>query len=255
MSLLDQNMFLQPPADLKLLDNEVHVWGASFKELQSQVEQLAKILSEDEKKRAGRFHFEQDKINFMSGRGLLRIILARYLKIKPQQLQFSYNAYGKPALLPTPGCKTVQFNLSHSEGMVLYAFTRDSEAEPSVHRRIGIDLEYLRPIPELEQIIQQFFSVGETSTILSLPPREKQLAFFQTWTCKEAYLKATGVGLAQLQQIEVSLIPGEADQLLNNMAQKLSSWKLQTLKPAPNYIAAIVVEGQDWVLNCWQWQE
>jgi 4'-phosphopantetheinyl transferase len=237
----EQNIFLLPPPNLKLQDKDVHVWCASFKQLLPQVEQLAKTLSEDEKKRAERFVFEQDQINFMLARGLLRIILSRYLKTKPQQLQFTYNPYGKPALTSVGACKTVQFNLSHSEGMVLYAFTRD--------RKIGIDLEYLRPIPELDQIIQQFFSVSETAAIRSLPNNQKQLAFFQTWTCKEAYLKATGTGLSQLRQVEISLVPGKATQLLNNI------WSIQTIKPAPNYIAAMAVEGQDWTLNCWQWSE
>lgn len=194
------------------------------------------------KKRAHRFHFEQDKTRFIIGRGLLRIILGRYLKIKPEQLQFFYSPTGKPALVSSSS--KVQFNLSHSEEMILYAFTRD--------RFIGIDLEYLRPIPDLKQLIQQFFSVAETSAILSLPVSEQQQAFFQTWTCKEAYLKATGVGLAQLQQVEISLTPGEPYRLLNN---KLSAnrWSLQTLTLAPDYVAALVVEGQDWHLKCWQW--
>lgn len=227
-----------------LLDNEVHVWCTSFKQLLPQVEQLAQILSEDEKNRAERFHFERDKAHFIIGRGLLRIILGRYLEIDPHQLQFLYNPCGKPALVSKKGRDTLPFNLSHSGDMVLYGFTRD--------RKIGIDLEHLRPIPDLEQIIQQFFSVSETSAILSLPSGEQQLAFFQTWTCKEAYLKATGVGLAQLQQVEISLVPGEPYQLLNHQPQS-NLWSLQTLTLTPEYVAALVVEGHDWHLKCWQW--
>lgn len=241
--MLDQNRFVRPPTDLKLLDNEVHVWGASFQQLQPQFEELCKTLSEDEKKRADRFHFEHDKIHFILGRGLLRMILGQYLKIAPQHLQFAYNAYGKPALLPTTSCN-IEFNLSHSQGLVLYAFSCD---------RVGIDLEYLRPIPDLKQIIQQFFSVKETDAILSLPLPEQQLAFFQTWTCKEAYLKATGVGLSQLPQVEVSFEPGQVYRLLNSNDQTLKGWTIQTLTPAPNYKAALVVKGQDWVVNYWQW--
>lgn len=242
--MFEQNFFCLPPADLKLLDNEVHVWSASFKQLLPQVEQLAQTLSKDEKKRAERFHFERDKRHFMIGRGLLRIILGRYLNIEPHQVQFFYNPCGKPALVSRDSCSTLEFNLSHSEDMVLYSFTRD--------RQIGIDLERLRPIPDLEQLIQQFFSVRETSAILSLPSSQQQLAFFQTWTCKEAYLKATGVGLAQLQQVEVSLVQGEPCRLLNHQSQA-NLWSLQTIKLVPDYVAAMVVEGHDWHLKCWQW--
>lgn len=235
-----------PPVDLQLLENEVHVWSASFKQLRLQVEQLSQSLSEDETNRANRFHFEQDKIRFIIGRGLLRFLLGRYLEIEPEQLQFTYSPTGKPAVVSRDGHDLLQFNLSHSEEMVLYAFTRD--------RKIGIDLEYLRPIPDLEPIIQQFFSRGETVAILSLPASEQQLAFLQTWTCKEAYLKATGEGLAKLQQVEISLTPGEPCRLLNHELPA-NPWSLQTLTLAPDYVAALVVEGKDWHLKCWQWSD
>ncbi|MEO8890894.1 MAG: 4'-phosphopantetheinyl transferase superfamily protein [Coleofasciculaceae cyanobacterium] len=127
--------------------------------------------------------------------------------------------------------------------MILYAFTSE--------RQIGIDLEYLRPIPDLKQLIQQFFSIGEASAILSLPASEQQLAFLQTWTCKEAYLKATGEGLAQLSQVEIYLTPGEPYRLVNEL--EANRWSLQTLTLTPEYVAALVVEGQDWHLKCWQW--
>lgn len=239
--MFNKNLFGLPSVDLKLLENEVHVWSASFQQLISQVEQLTQILSEDEKNRANRFHFEQDKIHFIIGRGLLRLLLGRYLAIEPDQLQFAYSPTGKPALVSN---SSLQFNLSHSGEIILYAFTSDHQ--------IGIDLEYLRPIPDLKQLIQQFFSVAETSAILSLPASDQLLAFLQTWTCKEAYLKATGDGLAQLQQVEISLIPGEPYRLLNTELQA-KLWSLQTLTLAPDYVAALVVEGQDWHLKCWQW--
>jgi 4'-phosphopantetheinyl transferase len=93
--------------------------------------------------------------------------------------------------------------------------------------------------------------------IRSLTPSEQQLAFFQSWTCKEAYLKATGEGLAQLQQVEVSLAPEQPYRLLNiaTDAQATAHWSLQTLTPAPDYVAALAVEGHDWNLSCWQWSE
>jgi 4'-phosphopantetheinyl transferase len=242
--VLSKNIFGLPPVDLKLLENEVQVWSVSCQQLLSQVEHLTEILSEDEKNRANRFHFERDKLHFIVGRGLLRIILGRYLKTEPEQLQFSYSLTGKPALVSKNGRDTLQFNLSHSGEMMLYAFTRD--------RQIGIDLEHLRPIPDFKQLIQQFFSVGETSAILSLPPIQQQLIFLQVWTCKEAYLKATGAGLAKLQQVEISIVPGEPYQLLTHQPQA-NLWSLQTIKLSHDYVAALVVEGHDWHLKCWQW--
>lgn len=235
-----------PPVDLKLQNNDVHVWRASLIQSPALVQKLAKMLSEDEIIRAERFHFERDKRHFIISRGLLRIILGRYLEIAPNQLLFSYSSRGKPAVVTTDTSNTLQFNLSHSEELVLYAFTRD--------RKIGIDLEYTRPIAELEQLTQHFFSAGEAFAIANVPPNEQQQAFFQAWTCKEAYLKATGEGLAQLQQVEVSLVPGEACKLLKTEnPQTIVRWSLQTLKPAPDYVAALAVEGHNWHLTGWQW--
>lgn len=81
-------------------------------------------------------------------------------------------------------------------------------------------------------------------------------AFFNCWTRKEAYVKATGKGLAvPLDQFEVSLVPEEPTALLRVQwdSQEAVRWSLQELTPAPGYVAALAVEGKDWQLKCWQW--
>lgn len=90
--------------------------------------------------------------------------------------------------------------------------------------------------------------------IRALPASQKQEAFFRYWTCKEAYPKATGEGLAQLHQIEVSLMPGEPVSLLRITSGLLTDqgWVLQELKPAANYVAAVAILGQGWHLTQWQ---
>ena len=257
--MLNQNLLWSlPPADLVLSSNDVHVWRASLEQPTAQVQQLAQTLSEDERLRAERFYFERDRKHFIVGRGLLRTIIARYLVIEPSQLQFSYSPHGKPALAGSAG-STLQFNLSHSQGLALYAFTRDSlsfgEPNSMASRRIGIDVEYIRSIPNVEQLAKRFFSSREHAIICSLSPSQQQEAFFHGWTCKEAYLKATGEGLTQLGQVEVSLTPGEPRQLLSigKDSQAAARWSLQALTPAPDYVATLAVEGHDWHLSCWQW--
>lgn len=238
-----------PPADLVLSSHDVHVWRASLEQSATQVQQLAQILSEDERVRAERFYFERDRKHFTVARGVLRTILGRYLNIEPKQLKFSYGFRGKPALDNTQADSRLQFNLSHSHGLALYAVTRD--------RQIGIDLEQIRPTSDLEKLAKRFFSSREHAEICSLAPNQKQEAFFNAWTRKEAYLKATGEGLAQLEQIEVSLVPGEPAALLNIQqdSQAAARWSLQSLIPATGYVAALAAEGHDWHLTCWQWAE
>jgi 4'-phosphopantetheinyl transferase len=234
-----------PPAELNLSSNVVHVWRASLEQPALQVQQLAQTLSEDEQLRAKRFYFERDRKHFIVGRGMLRTILGHYANVEPNQLQFSYSDRGKPALVSTDIDSVLQFNLSHSNGLALYAVTRD--------RQIGIDLEHIRPISDIEQLTKRFFSPREYSVISSLPKSEQQVTFFEIWTCKEAYLKATGQGLAQLQQVEVFLTDGETCQLnIPTDPQASPRWSLQKLAPANDYVAALAVEGHDWDLSCWQ---
>lgn len=230
------------PADLKLSENQVHVWLAELDLPTLQIEKLAQTLSPDEAERANRFYFERDRKHFIAGRGILRTILGQYLDLDPAEIQFNYSARGKPALANTD--EVLYFNLSHSQGLALYGVSRDFN--------LGIDLEYIRPMSDLEQLAKRFFSPGEYTAIASLPDDEKQRAFFQAWTCKEAYLKATGDGLAGgLAEVEVSLIPGEGARLIRiaGNPQAALSWSLAQIIPAPDYMAAVAVAGEGWDLE------
>lgn len=239
-----EQLWRSPPTNLVLLEDDVHVWRADLNLPALRLQQLARTLCSDEQQRAERFYFEQDKKHFTAGRGLLRTILGRYLDLEPSQLQFSYSSRGKPALVNTNTAESLCFNLSHSNGLALYTVTRS--------RLIGIDLEHVRPMPDAEKLAKRFFSPHEYAVISTLLPEQKQEAFFNAWTRKEAYLKATGDGLAGLEQVEVSLIPGEPAALLSIQGdrQATSGWSLYQLTPAPGYVAALAVEGHDWHLEC-----
>jgi 4'-phosphopantetheinyl transferase len=233
-----------PPTDLTLSSDEVHVWRADLDLPAWQIERLAQTLSEDEQHRANRFYFERDKTHFIAGRANLRTILSRYLDLEPAQLQFSYGSRGKPSLDSTSTSRALCFNLSHSNGLALYAVTSD--------RSIGIDLEYIRPLPNALELAKRFFSPREYGVMSSLPPDQLQEAFFNGWTRKEAYLKATGLGLAGLEQVEVSLISSEPVALLSIQGDPKAAecWSMHQLKLAPGFVAALAVEGHGWHLDC-----
>jgi len=236
-----------PPKTLTLANDEVHVWRASLTPKASRVQRFWLTLSADERERAGRFYFQQDRERFITGRGLLRAILGNYLGVEPTQLRFCYGPHGKPALVSEPG---LCFNLSHSEGLALYAVTRG--------REVGVDLEFLHPDFPYEQIAEHFFSRREISTLLALSPQLRSQGFFNCWTRKEAYIKAKGEGLTlRLDQFDVSLVPGEQATLLfaNGDRQELFRWTLQELNPGPGHAAALAVEGRDWRVMRWQWPD
>jgi len=239
-----------PHTDLVLSKDDIHVWRASLDQPTLCFQQLAQHLCADENRRAERFYFDCDRKHFIVGRGILRTILGQYLGIEPSQVQFCYGSRGKPALTQTCGGDWLRFNLSHSQELVLYAIARE--------REIGIDIEHIRPMPEAEQIVERFFSVRENAVFRALLPSQKQAAFFNCWTRKEAYIKALGDGLAlPLDQFDVSLSPDEPARLLGIKGDRFAaeSWSLQELIPEPGYVAALAVEGQDRSFSCWQWQE
>ncbi len=238
-----------PPASPVLSGKEVHVWCAALDQPPARVLQLAQTLAADEAERAGRFVFDHDREHFIVARGLLRIILGRYLKVKPETLAFRYGPQGKPELETNPE-SNLCFNLSHSGGVVLYAVTRK--------REIGVDIEAIRPLDDMEQIAERFFSANEYAVLRALPAKEKPPGFFNCWTRKEAYIKAMGSGLSQpLDQFDVTLAPGEPAKLLQirNDPAALARWSLVELDPAPGYVGALVVSGYDWRLACWRWPD
>lgn len=240
-------MWNPPPIELTLSKSDVHVWRANLDQPAGCIKQLAQILSADELKRAERFYFEQDRVRFMVGRGLLRTILSRYLGMAANRLQFCYSSRGKPDVVEKLGGDRLRFNLSHSQGLVLYAVTRD--------RAIGIDIEHIRAIAEADQIVKSFFSDYEKTVYHNLPQCQKQAAFFNCWTRKEAFIKAVGEGLAlPLDQFDVSLTPGQPARLLGIKGDEASKyWSIHELTFDQNYASALAVEGNDWNLSCWEW--
>ena len=246
MSAAAVSLWREPPLSIEARRDEVHVWRASLSVSPSQLQRLSPILSTDERQRAERFHFEKDRGEFIAGRALLRTLLGRYLHREPSQLGFHYGASGKPRLAGEDS--SLRFNLSHSLGVALYAFGRG--------RELGIDVEHIRSNADAEKIAGRFFSAQEVAVFRSLPARQREKAFFDCWTRKEAYIKAKGDGLkAPLDAFSVSLSPGQPAALLNVQDDRaeVSRWSLRELEPGPGYAGAIIAQGNDWQLRCWEW--
>ncbi|WP_373525232.1 4'-phosphopantetheinyl transferase HetI [Nostoc sp.] len=234
------HLWLPAPTNLTLLPDEIHLWRIELDQPETQLQHLRETLSSDEIARAERFYFPKHQQHFVAGRGILRTIIGRYLDIKPSQVQFNYQQRGKPVLADTFADTGLSFNLSHSQGLGLCAV--------NCTHQIGVDLEYIRPMSDIEALTKRFFLPREYQMLRSLSPNQQQKVFFRYWTCKEAYLKATGDGLSQLEQIEVSLTPTEPAKL-----QITEDWSLFELVPANNYVAAVAVENFSCNLKCWQY--
>ncbi|WP_421659106.1 4'-phosphopantetheinyl transferase family protein [Leptothermofonsia sp. ETS-13] len=229
---------------MELSVGEVHIWFVRLDVPSEILQPLTETLSLDERRRAERFRFDRDRHRFLAGRGTLRAILSRYAKTDPTQIQFHYGTSGKPALVDISG---LEFNLSHSQDLMLCAIARNS--------RVGVDLEYLRPVSDLDHLTQRFFSPQEYLAIQALPEDERLRSFFQYWTCKEALLKAIGDGLVNLKDVEILLTEAGAEIVrLESAFPPIPNWSLYLFAPAVGYTAALATEGGDRPLYFWQWQ-
>lgn len=230
------------PAELMLPRGEVHIWRIVLEQPGWVVDRLRSILSPDELARADRYVIDRDRRHFAVGRGALRVLLSRYLAVAPGDLAFRAGPHGKPALAePEP---SLHFNLSHSHGLALLAVARD--------RELGIDIEYVRPMPDAESMIVRFFSSRERDDFGRLAQVERLTAFFRAWTRKEAYLKALGAGLSlALDHFDVTLGPDEPPRLrrVEGKPDEPARWSFHDLDPHPDYLAALAIEGHDWRLR------
>ncbi|MEM6449834.1 MAG: 4'-phosphopantetheinyl transferase superfamily protein [Cyanobacteria bacterium P01_D01_bin.105] len=202
-------------------------------------------LSQDEKMRGDRYRFAQDRRRFVVARSVLRSLLSQQFDQSPADIQFCYGEYGKPALARSfghPNCD-FHFNLSHSGELALCVLGGD--------RLVGVDIEYLKNIQRLDSMMERCLTHGELADVRAQPKTAQLEAFLQRWTCKEAYLKAIGLGLAQsMQSIEVNLCP---DRLASVPKSCAAGWQLKVIDVPKNYVGALVTAGETSIsMHDWQ---
>ena len=236
-----------PPPDLKLLAGQLHIWRVAQDVPAASLGVYWPLLSADEQARAARFRFDRDRTFYIVARGVLRILLGRYLSLAPEGIAFVYSPYDKPALAAEIS-RGLSFNVSHSGGVALLVFGYEAV--------VGIDVEKQRPLPDGSQIARHYFSQHENNIFHSLPAAQQNEAFFNCWTRKEAYIKAIGEGLScPLDLFDVTLAPGEPARLLRIRGdeQAAAAWSLYSFAPQAGYTAALAAVGRHWHLSFWQW--
>jgi 4'-phosphopantetheinyl transferase len=205
------------------------------------------ILDDGERAQADRFRFDVHRRRFTIGRAYQRLILGAYLLREPTTIRYTYSPNGKPYIAEQPLLSSVSFNFSNSSDLALLAIVRKQE--------IGIDIERIDEIADLERLASHFFSRREADKLLTLPHELQLAAFFRCWTRKEAYLKAVGHGLSMpLDSFDVSLTPDEGVRILaiRGDVDRAKAWSLFHLDPAQGYIGAVAIEGDCWQLSVFE---
>jgi 4'-phosphopantetheinyl transferase len=190
---------------LSLGENEVHIWNIDLDKINKQKKLFKKILSNDELIRANKFHFEVDEERFISGKGLLRLLISAYTGISPNIISFTFNNFGKPELSKEQNNYNLNFNMSHSKNMLCLAFVKN--------QTIGIDIEVMKPINDHLEIANRYFSNSEIEQLNSFSDDKVLEGFYTCWTSKEAVIKLLGEGLSfPLKDFDVRLKSINIDQ-------------------------------------------
>ena len=225
------------------LDNIIHIWSANLEQPEAIIEGYYSILSDHEKKEVDRYKTEGFRNRRIISMGLLRILISKYTNYRPNEVIFYYNEFGKPSILPDSDGTKLFFNLSHSGNIAVFVF--------SGNREIGIDVEKVVGLADMEGVIDLCFSGSEKKWFSKLPSAKKEEMFYKIWTCKEAYIKAIGKGLS-FSPNRIILDRRDNDELFIkkiNGDEDFNRWKLITFKLYYDFISSVVVENHDFSIE------
>lgn len=198
-----------------LNETRIDLWQFSLEQDSDNFEEL---LNTEEQARANRYYFPRHKRRFINARATLRIILSRYLNIPADRLEFTYNAQGKPNVINK---QKLEFNISHSAELALIAVGKGFP--------MGVDIEHYSARP-YEGIAKNLFSEQELTEFNKTPSFLKPAVFFHVWAQKEAFIKASGLGLSYpTKEFNVpTSIPTK--QLVNDPLHNMT-WQLRSFMP------------------------
>lgn len=212
---------------------EVHVWSVPLKRSLAELYRLRELLADEEYERACRYLHRPSRDQFITTRAFLRLTLGRYLGLEPSRVRLTTSSTGKPQLEGGG----LHFNVSHSHELALIAVTRKAE--------VGVDIERVRSVASHLDMADRYFTPGETVALRRLPPGAREQAFYHIWTRKEAFLKATGLGLSHgLERFEVSVPPDDPARILHIDGDRGAGerWAMTSLDPGQGYVAALAIE-------------
>lgn len=211
----------------------VEVWPLRLSDLQKHLVLFVDLLNHGERQRYDRFTNTAAKNGFAIARGVLRLLLGKYLQQLPAQVTIQALDHGKPVVAEKLG---LHFNLSHSHDLVLLAFA---------DARVGVDVEFSQRRVDFNAIMRRFFSETEQQDWLINQTPTPEISFFRGWTRKEAILKATGEGIAGLEHTEVSFSPNQQHALVSRLGstRETNTWFFQDFTPATDYQAAVAVNS------------
>ena len=217
---------------ISISDGEVQLWWASLEVSDSEIDRLRATLTPEELRRAERFRVAAAARRFIGARAALRMILGRATGVGPADVEFRFGENGKPRLTEGELC----FNASDSGNYVVVALTT---------AEVGVDIELARTVRRHVRLARRVCTDRELDMLARAPEEERDALLLRLWTCKEAALKAVGIGLSGgARNVEAEIPPNGSPQL-SRLLDKADYWSLFFPDLFPNLLCSVVVKGRD----------
>jgi 4'-phosphopantetheinyl transferase len=177
------------PRHPRLAPGELHVWVADLSRVDDSV---CLVLDEGELDRAHQIASERVRITWQRSRGVLRDLLARYVRVDARSLRLDTGAGGKPVLARDRRVEsTLHFNVSHSGDFAVYALATNP---------VGVDVELVRRAGAPRRrdhvaVARRAFGVAVAERLAGLDEDTQEREFLRLWTRHEATLKLAGGGI------------------------------------------------------------
>ncbi|WP_203257044.1 4'-phosphopantetheinyl transferase family protein [Hyunsoonleella ulvae] len=220
----------------KLKKHDFHLWLVDVNDTEVLLETLSSFLSNEELHKAEKFKFEKDRKVSIISRGVLRLLLSKYLNTNPSNIKFIYGQYGKPIVTNK---ENITFNVSHSSNKIIIGFTKGYD--------IGVDVELIKYNFDLVNIAENFFSKSEINLLSKFQPKDYPIGFYRCWTRKESFIKAKSKGLSfPLDSFSVSLDSDSNAEITetkwNN--NERHEWFVHSLNLGKTYQVAAAIRGK-----------
>ena len=220
------------------IDSELHVWWIRPGSVRTSghLQRFHALLSADEQDRCRRFVHPDDRHTYLVAHALVRTALSSYTGTDPAAWVFSAGRYGKPEIAGPSGVPPIRFSLSHTTDLAAVAL--------SIANDVGLDVEHQERAVDCLGLARRFFAPVEAAHLASLRPDERTAAFFQYWTLKEAYVKATGLGLSMpLATCSFELGTPPVLTCGEGRAERPSGWHFAQLSLGSRYVSAVAVRA------------
>ena len=225
--------------NFQIRNNEAHIWSFNIIPPDNILEQYFDSLSDAEKIQVNKIRIDSVRRGKISSKFITKRILAWYLREEIDNINFSYNEFGKPEILHSINPLSLQFNISHSGDLGMIAITKGNS--------VGIDVEKIIDVTNVDEIINLCFSDYEINLLLELDQHSRMNMFYKIWTCKEAFVKTLGKGFSfPLKNISFKLNTDGNIMIDDNHLKRdtYSNWQVYNFSPGKNYTSTLVINNK-----------